>query len=395
MISVSRALDNLFAITPVLDTETVPLLDAAGRVLAETQTARITQPPFDASAMDGYAARTEDCKPGEVLDVVGMAQAGAAFAGAIGPGEAVRIFTGAPIPTGADRVVLQEDILLTGDRITLSETLDDGPHIRKAGNDFSQGALVSAPTHLTPANIALLAAMNIDTFPVFRKPKVAILPTGDELVQPGEAPRPDQIIASNSYGIAARLRDLGAEPRLLPIARDSSESLRFAFGLARGADLVLTIGGASVGDFDLVAPVAKETGLEMEFYKVAMRPGKPLMAGRFGSDFGHAPMIGLPGNPVSAMVCTEVFVAPVLRAMQGLGQHPQPRKSAPLAHPLGPNGQREHYMRGALLHDGQIKVFDRQDSALLTVLSKANALIVRNPGEGALETGAVVDYLPL
>ncbi|WP_243613005.1 molybdopterin molybdotransferase MoeA [Shimia aestuarii] len=391
MISVAEALDKLFALARPLETETVPLAQGHGRVLAAPLAARLTQPPFSASAMDGYAICEEDACPEIQLRVIGEAAAGHRFEGAVARGKAVRIFTGAPIPAGASRVIIQEDVIRDGDMITLSDTLDKGPHIRPAGADFAEGTPFHAPKRLTPADIALLAAMNLAELPVIRRPRVAIMSTGDELVMPGETPGPDQIIVSNSFGLAALLSDLGAEPRLLPIARDNHDSLRTAFSLIEDADLVLTIGGASVGDHDLVGEVAADLGMERSFYKIAMRPGKPLMAGRLATG---AMMIGLPGNPVSAMVCGHVFVTPVIRALQGLPPAPATEATAGLAAPVAANGPREHYMR-ARIENGQITAFNRQDSALLSVLAAANALLIRPPNDPAREAGETVRYISL
>ncbi|WP_421904399.1 gephyrin-like molybdotransferase Glp [Mameliella sp.] len=388
MISVSEALDQLFALAEPLPVETVPLVQAAGRVLAQPVTARRDQPPFPASAMDGYAV--PEAAPGQRFTVIGESAAGTRFEGSVGPGEAVRIFTGAPVPEGAVRIIIQEDVTRDGETITLNEDLDDNPYIRPAGTDFRVGQTVEAPRRLTPQDVALLAAMNIAEVPVTRKPRVALISTGDELVMPGDTPGPDQIIASNTFGLHALLHDLGAEPRILPIARDTTESLIHGFSLVEDADLVVTIGGASVGDHDLVARVAGELGMERAFHKVAMRPGKPLMSGRLNG----AMMVGLPGNPVSAMVCGHVFLAPVIRAMLGLGTAASPRLKARLSAPLMQNGPREHYMRAQLDDDG-IRALDRQDSSLLSVLGKANALLVRPVGDAARKTGEMVDYLPL
>ena len=236
--------------------------------------------------------------------------------------------------------------------------------------------------------MALIAAMNIAMVPVTRKPVVAIIATGDELVQPGEVPRPDQIIASNSYGLAALIDASGGHARLLPIARDTVPALALAFDLAASADLIITIGGASVGDHDLVGQVAMTKGMERSFYKVAMRPGKPLMAGKING----TPMMGLPGNPVSAMVCGHIFMLPILRKMLGHGQVAATRHSAKLIHPLGANGGREHYMRARLNADG-LHVFERQDSALLTVLAEANCLAIRPPHDGARLAGELLEII--
>ena len=341
MITVNQALDHLFALADLLPIETVPLRAAAGRVLAEPVAARRTQPPFAASSMDGYALKGVEADLHAQFKVVGESAAGSRWDGTLKPGQAVRIFTGAPVPDGADKIVIQEDVTRSGDMISITD--DPGPkdNIRSAGVDFTEGMVLDAPRRLSPADVALLASMNIPQVPVRRAPVVALISTGDELVVPGETPGPDQIIASNTYGLAAMLERMGAVPRILPIARDTIPSLTAVLGLAQGADLVVTIGGASVGDHDLVAQVAADLGMERSFYKVAMRPGKPLMAGRLNG----TPMVGLPGNPVSAMVCGTVFLHPLLFAMQGLGQAPAPRQTLPLAADLPANGPREHYMR--------------------------------------------------
>ena len=390
MITVAQALEHLFTLTKPMDVEEIPLRAAAGRILARDVSAQRTQPPFAASSMDGYAMRRAEVEPDAMFKVVGESAAGHRYTGTLNAGQAVRIFTGAPVPEGADFVVIQEDVTRRGDLITLGHKIGEKDNIRPAGGDFTQGQTVSSPLRLRPADIALLAAMNIATVPVYRKPVVAIMATGDELVQPGEVPGPDQIIASNTYGLAAQLDALGADTRLMPIARDNAPSLQRAFELAHGSDLIITIGGASVGDHDLVAPVAAQMGMEQAFYKVAMRPGKPLMAGHLGT----SAMVGLPGNPVSALVCGTIFVAPMISAMLGLGQHAAPRRQAPLAVDIPANGPREHYMR-AVVSEGAVTPSDRQDSSLLTVLATANALLVRPPSAPAGTSGTLVEIIDL
>ncbi len=390
MINVAQALAHLFALVQPIDHETIPLAQANGRILAETVSAQRDQPPFAASAMDGYAINESSYPDTTTYRVIGEAAAGHRFHGTVGPGETTRIFTGAPMPDGTDHVLLQENVTRDGDAITITDPSNSKSHVRPLGGDFRKGDKIHAPRRLSPSDIALLAAMNIANVPVQRRPNVAIIATGDELVQPGEAPGPDQIIASNSYGIAALLTDQGAHTRLLPIARDTVPALELAFDLAKDADLIVTIGGASVGDHDLVGDVAMKNGMDRAFYKIAMRPGKPLMAGRMGD----ATMIGLPGNPVSAMVCAHIFLVPVLRKMLGLGEAAAPRQTAPLAAPIGPNGSREHYMRARRGPDG-VTVFERQDSALLTVLANANCLVVRPIDDPARDTGDVVDIIAL
>jgi molybdopterin molybdotransferase len=367
----------------------VPLAEAAGRVLARGVAATRDQPPFAASAMDGYAI-ADTPAPGTVLTVIGEAAAGHGFGGRVGPGQAVRIFTGAPVPEGATRVIMQEDVTRAGDRITLGESIGAGDNIRPAGGDFRAGRVMAAPRRLRPADLALLASMNIARVPVRRRPQVALVATGDELVMPGDEPGPDQIVASNAFGLKALFEARGARARLLPIARDTRTSLETVLTLAEGCDLLVTIGGASVGDHDLVARLGPELGIDRAFYKVAMRPGKPLMAGRMGD----AAMVGLPGNPVSAMVCGHVFIVPMIDAMLGLGAGPAARRTAPLAAPLPANGPREHYMRARLTEAG-IRAEDKQDSSLLSILAEADALLVRPPDDPPREPGETVAYLPI
>ncbi|MCB1311647.1 MAG: molybdopterin molybdotransferase MoeA [Sedimentitalea sp.] len=390
MISVEEARERLLGLVVPLPAEEVPLTEAAGRVLARDATARRDQPPFAASAMDGYAVQAAEVETGAMFRVIGESAAGRRFAGRVGAGQAVRIFTGAPVPEGADFVVIQEDVKRAGEVITIASDPGANRNIRPAGGDFRIGSAMAAPRRLTPEDVALLAAMNLPRVPVARKPQVALLATGDELVMPGEDPGPDQIIASNGYGLKALLEALGARARLLPIARDTEASLRTAFELAEEADLLVTIGGASVGDHDLVGKVAGDLGMDRAFYKVAMRPGKPLMAGRLGA----AAMVGLPGNPVSAMVCGHVFLAPMIRVMLGLGSDLPALQDARLAAPLEANGPRQHYMR-AVVSNGRLRAFDNQDSAALTVLSQANALLVRPPHDPPRAAGDAVAFLPI
>lgn len=390
LIPVSEAQALLFDLVAPVDIEWVDLAEAGGRILADPVVATRDQPPFPASSMDGYAINRVEAMRDAQFQVIGESVAGCRFDGRVGPGQAVRIFTGAPVPEGTNYVVIQEDVRRDGALISLLEEPEDHDNIRPAGTDFHAGTTVDAPRRLGPMDVALLAAMNIGRVPVRRRPEVALISTGDELVFPGETPGPDQIIASNTFGLKVMLEAAGAIVRLLPIARDNTASLVAAFDLARGADLVVTVGGASVGDYDLVADVAADLGMNQSFYKVAMRPGKPLMAGRIGG----ATMVGLPGNPVSALVCGEVFLRPMLNVMLGCGAAAPVRHQAQLSQPLAANGPREHYMRAVVGTDG-IYAFDRQDSSLLSVLTKANALLVRAPGDPARPLGETVDYIPL
>lgn len=388
MISVSEALDRIFALLSPVDTETVSLRRACGRVLAEDAVADRDQPPFAASAMDGYAVASSEVGPRAKFRVIGEAAAGRGFDGRISAGEAVRIFTGAPVPEGADHIVIQEDVTVDDRQIVLSETLDSAGYIRPAGGDFRKGTVLTKGRRLRPQDISLLASMNVPRLVVHRRPKVAILSTGDELVMPGETPSPDQIISSNGLGLATLLEREGAQSRLLPIARDKLPSLKTALALAEGADLLVTTGGASVGDHDLMAQASDTLGIDRTFYKIAMRPGKPVMAGRIAG----IPMIGLPGNPVSAMVCGTIFMLPAVRVLMGLPAEPAPRRQARLSTALPRNGPREHYMR-AVLTDGKVTTHGRQDSSLQSVLADANALVVRPPDTPPLAAGELVELV--
>lgn len=390
MISVEEALAHVLALAPGVRSETVPLDRAFGRVLAGPVASRITQPPFDASAMDGYAVRTADA--GHPLRVVGEAAAGGGFEGPAEPLTAVRIFTGAPVPAGYDRVVMQENVSRSGDTI-VPNSLDGATNIRPAGTDFREGQRFHPARALTAADVGLLAAMNLAEVSVARKPRVAILAGGDELVAPGTAPGPGQIISSNDFAIAALVQDAGGEPFRLPIARDTVASLEASLQRADGADLLITIGGASVGDHDLIAPVAGRLGMTPAFHRIAMRPGKPLMAGRLRT----IPMLGLPGNPVSSIVCSILFVQPLVRAMLGL--EPGLRwQRARLATDLPAEGNRQHYLRATLAPGDDLPVvtpFDSQDSARLWLMAQADALVVRPASDPPRNKGDVVTILPL
>lgn len=389
MISVSEALDHVFSLCEVLDTETIPLRDGLNRVLATDATATRNQPPFSASIMDGYAVRDDESQIGAQFTVVGEAAAGHAFDGTVNAGQAVRIFTGAPLPKGASRVVIQENVTRTGDQITQTD-VSRTTNIRDIGADFKVGDTVKAPRRLTSRDLALLAAMNIPEISVTRKPIVALIATGDELVMPGETPNDAQIIASNSFGLAAMVEAAGGVPRMLPIARDNEASLRHVLSLAQDADLIVTIGGASVGDHDIVGKVAMDMGLSRAFYKVAMRPGKPLMAGKINGKM----MLGLPGNPVSSLVTAHLFMLPALHKMLGLEAIATPTTQMPLSTDIPSNGPRAHYMR-ATIANGMVTPMSSQDSALLRILSDADTLIVRPPFAPAAKAGEHVDIISL
>ncbi len=394
MITVAEALARVFAIAKKMEVDTVPLNKAASRVLANDVSAKLTQPPFSSSAMDGYAIKLAELKAGAKFNVIGEAAAGKAFDGELGNSQAVRIFTGAPVPKGADCVLMQEDTTREGDVITVCDEPSFKTNIRPMGGDFAKGDKFHAPKRLNAADVALLASMNIGEVPVYKKPVVALMATGNELVMPGEDPGPSQIISSNNFGLQAMLVQAGATVRMLPIARDNIESMNHVFDLCEGADLIVTIGGASVGDHDLVQPVAEKRGMKLDFYKVAMQPGKPLMAGMMGD----VAMVGLPGNPVSSMVCGHIFLRPMLDVMLGFEPAAMPKYSGKLGCDIAQNGKREHFLRAKVEPDEtgwKVTPFDRQDSSLLSILTQSNALMVRPPNDPAMKAGDTVEFIKI
>lgn len=399
LLPVEDALARLLADAGPLDAETVAIGDASVRVLAAPVVARRTHPPFPASAMDGYAIRAGDvASVPAALAVIGEAAAGHAFSGGIGPGEAVRIFTGAPVPQGADAILIQENARAVGEgQIEAMETVAAGRHIRKAGLDFAEGdELLPAGRVLDPAALSLAAAGNCPEVSVFRRPRVAVLATGDELVAPGSEPGPDQIIASNGYGVAALAVEAGAEPIDLGIARDRLDEIEEAVdrAVAAGADVLVTLGGVSVGDHDLVHKALSAKGMTLDFWKIAIRPGKPLMYGTLGA----MRVLGLPGNPVSSLVCGHVFLKPLVARLGGM-PHAHDIREARLAVAMPANDQREDYVRAEVSRAGDGSLiaapFALQDSSMLSVLGRANALIVRSPHAPAAEAGSTCRVMML
>lgn len=396
MISVAEALSRVLSAFTPLPAELVALPDALGRVTAEDIRARLSQPPASMSAMDGYAVRAEDVAQAPVvLRQVGEVQAGSAFDGSIGPGETVRIFTGAPLPDGADAVVIQEDTEAEGNRITILQAGIRHRHVRFAGIDFQAGQIgVPAGKLLTARDVGLAAAMNVPWIRVHRRPRVAILATGNEVVLPGDPVGSNQIVSSNAFALSALVTAFGGVPFNLGVALDTPELLAELTAGAWNADLLVTSGGASAGEYDLVRSVLGDRGMDLDFYKIAMRPGKPLMFGRLGD----VPVLGLPGNPVSSYVCSVLFLRPALLRMQGLDPA-ENRLKARLGVPIKQNDQREDYMRAKLSRSpaGELiaKPFELQDSSLVSVLAQADCLIVRPPFAPAASKDDIVEILPL
>lgn len=396
MIAVDEALAKVVSGFRLLPAEQVALPDALGRVLAEDLASRIASPPLAVSSMDGYAVRSADLvQPGTGLKRIGEAAAGQAFEGRLGPGTCIRIFTGAPVPEGADAVEMQENTAVDGDRITFSQAVPTGRFVRPAGMDFAAGeVLLKAGTRLSARDLGLAAAMNRPWLQVRRRPRVAILATGDELSMPGDPIGGAGIASSNSVAVVAYVRALGGEPVDLGIARDDEGSLRRLLEGAKGADLLVTIGGASVGDRDLVRQVLGDGALDLGFYKVAMRPGKPLIFGRLG----EVPVLGLPGNPVSAGVTAFLFLRPALAVMQGVWREDRP-ETAILGAPVTANDARQDYLRASLTVDGDgnpvATPFPGQDSALMARFAAADCLVIRPPLAEAAAAGERVKILRL
>ena len=385
----------LSALTPTA-AETLALPEAAGRVLARPVLARLTQPPADVSAMDGYALRAEDGVLGARLAVIGAAPAGHPFAGAVGPGQAVRIFTGGFVPEGADAILLQEDAEAADGKVVVKESVAPGRWVRKRGLDFAEGeTLLAAGRRLTARDIGLAAASNNPWLAVHRRPRIGILATGDEIALPGDPIPPGGIVSSNAHALAALISAGGGEPIVLPIAPDDASAIADIAASAHGYDLLVTTGGASVGEHDLIQQALGGEGFELGFWKIAMRPGKPLIWGRLG----RVPVLGLPGNPVSALVCAIIFLLPALARLSGLSGAPTPSRRVICATPLAENDRRADFLRASLDADAEgritVRPFPVQDSSMLATLARADALVLRAPFAPALPAGAEVEAIIL
>jgi molybdopterin molybdotransferase len=394
-LSVEEAIAHILNGVIPLDSEQSHLIDAHGRILASDVAARLTQPPFAASAMDGYAVRLADITTlPATLAVVGEAAAGSGYQATLNPGEAVRILTGAPVPPGCNAIVIQENANRAGPVLTIREGCPDPAHIRPKGGDFTSGQiLLHAGRTLDARALTLAAASGHALLSVRRRPRVAILATGDELVPPGTLPGPDQIVSSNPIGLAALVRAFGGEPILLGIAPDNLADIVDHLERASNADIIVTTGGASVGDHDLVGPAFEQLGVKLDFWKLAMRPGKPMLFGRLG----RQRLLGLPGNPVSALITARVFLSPLIDALLGKPTSQNKPQMALLSAALEANGPRQHYMR-AVFNDGSgntptVAPVSNQDSSLLVPLAEANALIVRPPHAPASQKGTSVPVI--
>ncbi|MBZ9919471.1 MULTISPECIES: gephyrin-like molybdotransferase Glp [unclassified Mesorhizobium] len=398
LLPVAAALERLLEGAAPLASESVSLLEAVDRVLAEPVVALRTQPPFNASAMDGYAVRAVDvASVPSRLSVMGVAAAGRGFDGAVGKAQAVRIFTGAPLPQGADTIVIQENVRdLGGGSIEVVEPTAEGRNIRRFGLDFSEGdILLEKGRVLDPAALSLVASANHPRVGVVKRPLVAIIATGDELLPPGSELGPDQIISSNAYGVAAAAQSVGAHALDLGIAADRQEAIAALVrkAVAAGADVIVTLGGASVGDHDLIHDVLTGEGMTLGFWKIAMRPGKPLMFGRLGD----IRCIGLPGNPVASLVCSQLFLKPLL-ARLGNRNFRQDIRQARLGAAMQANDLRQDYVRAVVRQEAGMLVatpFSIQDSSMLRMLADANGLIVREPFVSAAAAGDACSVLML
>ena len=398
LLPVAEAQRRIVEAVPLVAAEQIPVADGLGRVLAEDLVSRRSQPPMPVSAMDGYAVRAADVAglPAE-LEVVGYAPAGHAFDGRLGPGQAVRIFTGAPLPDGADAIVIQENTEAAGESVrVVAGEAPPGRYVRPAGLDFGEGeVLLEAGRVLTARDVGLAAAMNIPWLMVRRRPRVSVLATGDEIVMPGDPVGRDQIVSSNALALCAFVAAQGAAATDLGIAPDEAGELRTLADGARGSDILLTTGGASVGDHDLVQSVLGDIGLEVDFWRIAMRPGKPLMFGAFRESY----MIGLPGNPVSSLVCAVIFLAPAIRKMMGMAEILPRTVGARLGGALPANDEREDYLRAKLGRSGDGELvatpFSRQDSSMFATMARADALVVRPPFAPSASPGDRVEMIRL
>ncbi len=428
MISVEEARERILAGLRPTPAEVVALADAWGRVTARPIVARLTQPPADVSAMDGYAVRVADGTEGAVLEVIGGAPAGHPFAGRVGAGQAVRIFTGSVVPDGAEAILLQEDATRDGASVLVNEAVKPGRHIRRAGQDFAVGeTILPAGRRMGARDVGLAASANHPWITVHRRPRIAVLATGDEIALPGEPLPPGGIVSSNSHGLAALVRAAGCDAIVLPVARDDLAAIAEVADAVAGMDMLVTTGGASVGDHDLVVAGLKERGLEVDFWKIAMRPGKPLVFGWFGPVPGPnpvpvpspapvppgpvpgspkpgpvpgpvpVPVLGLPGNPVSALVCAILFLIPALARLSGLPAAPPPVSTATLGSAVGANDARADHLRATFTRGAAGNLiatpFPVQDSAMLRRLAQADGLIVRAPHAPALIAGAQVGVI--
>jgi molybdopterin molybdotransferase len=396
MISVEEARQRVLDALSPTPAEVVALADAWNRVTAEPVRARLTQPPADVSAMDGYALRAADGSLGARIRVIGAAPAGHPFDGEVGAGETVRLFTGSVVPAGADAILLQEDATREGDIVQINEAVVAGRHIRRAGQDFAKGDLVIPPgRRITARDVGLAAAANYPWLTVHRRPRVAILATGDEIAMPGEPIPSGGIVSSNSHALAALVRAAGGDPMVLPVASDDSAAISAVADSLAGMDMLVTTGGASVGDHDLVIASLQARGMTLDFWQIAMRPGKPLLFGQLGA----TPVLGLPGNPVSAMVCAILFLLPALSRLCGLPATAPPVSTAVLGTAVKANDKRADHLRASVSTDetGRLVVlpFAVQDSAMLRRLALADALILRPPFAPALEEGAEVSIIRL
>lgn len=399
LMSVSDALEKVLAGVMPLGPEQTGLRFAHGRTLAHALSAALTHPPFDASSMDGYALRAADAAHGPAtLRVIGEAAAGWPFGGTVGHGEAVRIFTGAPLPDGADTVIIQEDAVAGEGNVTFQHPAQQCSNVRLRGADFHEGdSVLARGRQLNARDLLLAAASGHAMLAVAKRPVVAILATGDELVEPSDRPAAGQIVSSNSYGLAALVEAAGGTAKLLGIAQDNADDLAAKIKDAESADIFITTGGASVGDHDLVRPALEAAGTTLHFYKIAMRPGKPMFFGTRHGSHGMQRVIGLPGNPLSAMIGARLFVVPLIAALLGRNVVTQ-SLTAVLTQPISANGPRDHYMRAIIDTSASpplVTPLSSQDSSFVSALALANCLIVNPADAPAHPAGANVRVMML
>ena len=392
MLKTREAIDRLLNLVNEMGSEKISIAKCNNRVLSQNLLSKCCHPPFNSSAMDGYAIKSRDKIGGKKLKIVGEAAAGKGFDGYLHQSQAVQIFTGAPIPRGADTVIINEDVEVELNQIKIKSTFEEHNFIRPKGLDFKKGNPLLSPLLLKPPHLSLIAAMNYSHIPVFSKPRIALLATGNELILPGEKLGSDQIVSSNSYGLSSMLEVFGASPKIFPIIPDDLDSIQKTLKVAESFDLIITIGGASVGKYDLIKSAAFKDNQDLNFYKIAMKPGKPFFAGKING----VPIVGLPGNPVSALICCFILVKPMIKKMLGFKKFSEPKIVAKLKHSLSKNSDREHFMRSKLTVESNeyyVECLTNQDSSLISELVKSNCLIIRPINSKKISKGEKVNVI--
>tara|TARA_B100001057_G_C22790740_1_gene927509 strand:+ start:403 stop:1599 length:1197 start_codon:yes stop_codon:yes gene_type:complete len=394
MLKTLEAINELLSLIKIMKSEKVNLTVSKGRVVSKLLKSKSTHPSKNISAMDGYAINKNDKIPRKKLKIIGESSAGKKFSGKIKNGECVQIFTGAVVPKGSNCIIIQEDVIKNNNNIIIRNEFDNQDYIRYEGSDFDKSFTIKPPKIITPFTQSLLASMNYTKIPVFIKPSVAIISTGNELVMPGNKKRDDQVFSSVSFGLKGLIEDFGGKAFILPILKDNKNDIQNVFLNLKKYDLVITVGGASEGKYDLIRECLNNLKFKLKFFKISMRPGKPVFAGKLD----NMPLIGLPGNPVSALICSQILIKPVIEKMLGLPFKRQIKIDATLTRDLDHNGNRTHYIRAnfkKINNNVFVKPRKNQDSFLINELNKANCLIIKKRNEGKNLKGEQVEIIKI